>query len=182
LAQGGASHGIATIDAYMSIYLLPDEIINNPEYIQIELKSDGYGRHKMSRVTHHTRIPSVLGDGWEDVLYFRHIGSHTKTESSKNGLGGFVYVLTNKQYPGDCKIGFTTSEPSQRLQQINSAGVMDDWDLEFFYKCSHPYDFEQALHLKLEDVRIRKDREFFYIDPIKAIELINEMGALFGPL
>ena len=166
----------------MSIYLLPEQIIDNPEYLPVIIKADGDGGHKMSRITHHTRVPSPLGDGWEDILYFRYIGSHNSDESRKNGFGGYVYILTNKQYPGNCKIGFTTSTPQQRLQKINGAGVVSDWELEHYYKCSRPYDFEQALHLKLSDVRIRNDREFFDIDLSEAIQLVEEMGPMFGPL
>jgi hypothetical protein len=166
----------------MSIFLPPEQILDNPEFIQILLKPDGEGGHRLTKITHYTRIPSMLGDGWEDVLYFRHIGSHNPNESRKNGLGGYVYILTNKQYPGNCKIGFTTSSPQYRLQKINGAGVVLDWDLAFSYKCSRPYDFEQALHLKLNDVRIRNDREFFDIDLSDAIQLIKEMGSMFGPI
>lgn len=166
----------------MSTYISPDKVINNPEFLPVDIKADGDGGHKLGRVTHYTRVPSIAGDGWEDVLYFRHIGSHKTDESRKNGLGGYVYILTNKQYPGNCKIGFTTSSPSHRLQQINGAGVVSDWELAFHYKCSRPYDFEQAIHLKLSQSRIRNDREFFDVDLVDAIGLINEMGPMFGPM
>ena len=166
----------------MSVFLPPDHILDNPEFLPISLKPDGEGGHRLAKVTHYTRVPSHLGDGWEDVLYFRQIGSHNKDESRKNGFGGYVYILTNKQYPGNCKIGFTTSSPQYRLQKINGAGVVDDWDLAFDYKCSRPYDFEQAIHLKLSDVRIRNDREFFDIDLSDAIQLVKQMGPMFGKL
>ena len=68
------------------------------------------------------------------------------------------------------------------MQKINGAGVVNDWDLAFDYKCSRPYDFEQAIHLKLSDVRIRNDREFFDIDLSEAIQLVREMGPMFGRL
>lgn len=166
----------------MSIFLHPDKILDNPEFVPVNIKPDGEGGHRLTKVTHHTRVPSPLGDGWEDILYFRYIGSHNSDESRKNGLGGYVYILTNKQYPGNCKIGFTTSTPQQRLQKINGAGVVNDWELAYYYKCSHPYDFEQAVHLKLTDVRIRNDREFFDIDLSEAIQLVKEMGPMFGPM
>ena len=171
----------------MSIFLPPDQILNNPEYIQIEIKPDGLGGSRMGQVTHHTRVPSVNPrfpdeDGWEDYMYFRHIGSHNADESPKNGLGGYVYVLVNTQFPGKCKIGMTTNHPTKRLQQINNDGVVNDWELAYHYKCSRPFDFEQALHAKLDYCRTRNDREFFDIQSGEAIFLIEEMGHMFSPL
>ena len=166
----------------MSIFLHPDKILDNPEFVPVNIKPDGDGGHRLTKVTHHTRVPSTLGDGGEDILYFRYIGSHNSDESRKNGLGGYVYILTNKQYSGNCKIGFTTSTPQQRLQKINGAGVVNDWELAYHYKCSRPYDFEQALHLKLTNSRIRNDREFFDIDLDDVVQLVKEMGPMFGPM
>ena len=164
----------------MSIYLPPEEILNNPQYIRIVLKSDGLGGVRMGQVTHYTRVPA--DDGWENVLYFRHIGTHNDDESRKNGFGGYVYVLVNPQYPGKCKIGMTTNSPEKRLQQINNAGVLVDWELAYHYKCSRPFDFEQSIHLKLAHCRTRNDREFFDIPSNEAIMLIEDMGYMFDPL
>jgi hypothetical protein len=139
----------------MSVFLPPNHILDNPEFLPISLKPDGEGGHRLAKVTHYTRVPSHLGDGWEDVLYFRHIGSHNKDESRKNGLGGYVYILTNKQYPGNCKIGFTTSSPQYRLQKINGAGVVDVWELAFdFVDTFFPGD--EGLLNDLKSVLLRK--------------------------
>lgn len=171
----------------MSKYLPPSQLLNNPEYIQIVLKPNGHGGNYVDHVTHHTRVPSTnpkleLEEGWESVLYFRYIGSHTDNESPKNRLGGYVYVLTNKQYPSMCKIGMTTNLPENRLKQINNAGVVIDWVLAFSYKCSRPYDFEQALHSKLSYCRHRNNREFFDLPNGEVIKIINELGPMFGSL
>jgi hypothetical protein len=171
----------------MSIFLPPNQILDNPEFVQIHLKPNGHGGNNTDHITHHTRVPSTdpnypYSQGWEDVLYFRHIGKHSHDESIKNGSGGYVYVLTNIQYPGKCKIGMTTNLPERRLRQINNSGVVDDWELAYFYKCARPYDFEQAIHSKLSEVRFRTDREFFNIKTNEAISLIVEMGEMFGPL
>jgi len=175
----------------MSTYLPPDQILNNPEYLQIQIKPDGMGGSRMGQVTHYTRVPSKdpnlppLTDnstGWEDVLYFRYIGPNIDQRSPRNGLGGYVYVLVNPKYPGKCKIGMTTNHPTKRLQQINSAGVVDDWNLAYHYKCARPFDFEQTLHTKLGHIRTRDDREFFDMEVEEAIFLIEEMGPLFDPM
>ena len=44
------------------------------------------------------------------------------------------------------------------------------------------YDLEQAVHVVLDDVRSRADREFFDIDIKDAIGLILDMGDDYSPL
>jgi len=161
----------------MITFLPPNKLENNPEYLPVVLKPDGEGGHRLSKITHFTM--KALEDGWDEVFYYRYIGSHTDSESRKNGLGGYVYVLINKQYPDMCKIGMTTNHPTKRLQQINNAGVVVDWEIAYTFKCARPYDFEQAIHYKLNDIRSRKDREFFEIDLQGAIALIEEMSPVF---
>jgi len=163
-----------------SKYISPEDVINNPEFLEIDIRPDGDGGHKLNRVTHFTRIPDA--DGWDTVVYYRYIGSNNHSNSPRNKFGGYVYVLVNDAYPKICKIGMTTNTPEHRLHQINNAGVMDDWELAYSIKTGRPYDFEQAVHLKLTDVRIRNDREFFDIDLSEAIQLVKEMGPMFGPM
>jgi hypothetical protein len=165
----------------MSEYISPEKVLDNPEYIRIPLKMDNLGGVRMGNITHYTRVVSDK-DGWDEIIYFRYIGSHNDGESSKNGFGGYVYVLTNEQFPGKCKIGMTTNHPEKRLQQINNAGVVVDWNLVYHYKCSRPFDFEQTLHLKLAYCRTRNDREFFDLSSEEAILMIEELGPMFGSM
>jgi hypothetical protein len=158
-------------------YISPDAITDNPEYLEVDIRPDVDGGHKMSRVTHFTRIPT--DDGWDTVVYYRYIGSNNNSNSVRNKLGGFVYILTNNAYPGICKIGMTTNSPEHRLHQINNAGVMDDWEIAFSIQTGRPYDFEKYIHSMLSEVRTRGDREFFDIPVSEAIELINESSHKF---
>ena len=162
----------------MSIKFTPyNEIIDNPEYLLIDIAPDNNGGHKMNMITHYTYYQ--VNDGWEKVLYYRFIGSNNDSTSPRNKLGGFVYVLTNNAYPNICKIGMTTGPPEKRLRQINNAGVVEDWELAFYKQTGRPYDFEQAIHLKLSEVRNRIDKEFFEIELNNAISLIEEMAPIF---
>ena len=161
-------------------YISPEELKDNKQYIHIKLKNNSLGGTNFQGATHFTRIPSF--DGWENIEYYRFIGSHLENESPRNRLGGYVYILVNGAYPNKCKIGMTTSSPEKRLAQINSAGVVNDWEIAYSYKCSRPFDFEQAIHIRLEDLRSRADREFFDIDLNDAIQLIEEMGEDYGKM
>lgn len=60
-------------------YLKPEELINNPSFIQVVPKPYVYGVSNMNNITHHTRVPSV-NEGWETVLYYRFIGSITNNQ------------------------------------------------------------------------------------------------------
>ena len=154
-----------------------DQTLNNPEYLPIDIVPDNEGGHRLSKVTHYTFIPG--NDGWDKVVYYRFIGSNNDSQSPRNGVGGFVYVLTNDVYKNICKIGMTTNSPDKRLKQINNAGVVEDWQLSYYIRTGRPYDFEQSIHLKLADIRNRADREFFNISVQEAIRVIKEMSPLF---
>ena len=158
-------------------YLPPTHIIDNPEFLEIDIRPDDNGGHKLSRVTHFTRQPA--DDGWDNVTYYRYIGSNNHSNSPRNKFGGFVYVLVNNAYPTVCKIGMTTNSPEHRLHQINNAGVMDDWELGYSIKTGRPYDFEQAVHSKLSHIRNRADREFFELPLQEAIGLLEDMSPIF---
>ena len=161
-------------------YLPPELIIDNPEYIQIVLETDQMGDSKMNRISHYTRIPSL--DGWDTVLYYRFIGSITHGNSPNNKDGGYVYIFTNNAYPGLIKIGMTTSSSERRLRSVNGSGVVDDWQVAWDYHCFRPWDLEQIVHEKFDDLRERKNREFFRIDIKPVIDYIEKIGPLFGKL
>ena len=161
-------------------YITPEELKDNKQYIHIIVKHNSLGGTNFQGVTHFTRIPSF--DGWDHVEYYCFIGSHLDNESPRNRLGGYVYILVNTAYPNKCKIGMTTSSPEKRLAQINSAGVVNDWEIAYTFKCARPFDFVQAIHVMLDNVRSRADREFFDIDLNDAIQLIEDMGFEYGPL
>ena len=102
-------------------YITPEELKDNKQYIHIIVKHNSLGGTNFQGATHFTRIPTF--DGWDNVEYYRFIGSHLDNESPRNRLGGYVYILVNTAYPNKCKIGMTTSSPEKRLAQINSAAI-----------------------------------------------------------
>ena len=162
------------------IYLPPDQVLNNTQYTQIVPKTNGLGESNMNRITHFTRVAS--SDGWDHVMYFRYIGSPTDFNSPNNKEGGYVYILTNDAYPDLVKIGMTTSTSERRLKGVNGSGVVDDWTVNWDFHCLRPWDLEQAVHLKLDSLRTRGDREFFKISVPKAIQVIEEIGKDYGYL
>ena len=162
----------------MSKYVHPSQL---HDYIPVELGINPDGTTDFKGATHHTRVPSkdekfsYEKEGWEDVIYL--VPKIVKYNSDHiNKEGGYVYILTNVVYPGICKIGFTTSQVEKRLQQINNAGSLVDWEVAYSYWCVKPYFLEQSVHKALEHKRKRGDREFFEISVDEATNVIETMG------
>lgn len=155
----------------------------DPSFEIIKVKPDGGGGHNLRGITHYTLIPSkIMDDGWEDVIYLKQRYFRDNLTLSKNGNGGFVYILSNEGWPGILKIGFTTSQVEKRVSEINNAGSLVDWQVEYSFKCGRPYDLEQALHRHLEFCRSRSNREFFEIELQNAISLIKNFGKYYSPI
>lgn len=117
-----------------------------------------------------------LKDGWEQVNYY---GEAIFDPSGGIRKPEWVYILVNKDIPGICKIGMTTTSVEQRTREINSAtGVISPWFPVYRYKCVNSYYLEQDVHTYLEEkgYRVSPNREGFYIDSKTAMEVIEVLG------
>ena len=76
---------------------------------------------------------------------------------------GYVYVLTNPSMPGLLKIGRTSNEPEQRLDELNTTGVPTPFDLEIALEVHDCLQAEKLVHDALTHYRPSKSREFFRI-------------------
>lgn len=167
----------------MTIKYINPSVLLDPEFEKIELTPDFQGGTNFRGATHYTRIPSkTMGDGWEDLIYLKKRTLRDNLTSYKNGNGGFVYILENLSWPGILKIGFTTLEVEKRVNEINNAGSLVDWDVAYSFKCGRPYDLEQAIHRHLDFCRSRNDREFFEISLENAISTIETFGQYYSPI
>lgn len=85
-----------------------------------------------------------------------------------------VYVLTNPAMPGLIKIGRTAQEDANiRISQLYTTGVPVPFTLEFACKVSNAKEVEDALHFAFDPHRINPNREFFKIDPERAIAILK---------
>jgi hypothetical protein len=165
------------------IQYIEPEGLSNPEFETMVLRTMSDGSSNFAGITHFTRVKSIkMGEGWDDVIYLRKRTIYDPETSIKNRDGGHVYVLTNPSWPGIVKIGFTTSDVYQRLNEINNAGAVVDWELEYYFTCGRPYDLEQSIHRHLEYCRSRINREFFEITVDNAKTLVENFGQYYGPL
>lgn len=88
---------------------------------------------------------------------------------------GFVYILTNPSMPGLVKVGKTTNTPNQRMGELHSTGVPTPFALEFSISVRDCHDAERSAHKALSYCRISNNREFFRVEPKRAIEKILEV-------
>jgi hypothetical protein len=86
---------------------------------------------------------------------------------------GIVYVLENPVMPGLVKIGQTTNEITNRLNELNTTGVPLPFDCLFACEVDDCKVVENALHKAFYPNRINPKREFFRIDPDQAIVILR---------
>ena len=87
---------------------------------------------------------------------------------------GYVYLLINQSMEGIVKIGKTTRDPQNRVNELsNATGIPTPFTLiykQFFNNCS---DAEKAIHTNLGHYRVANNREFFKIAVYEAIDIIQ---------
>lgn len=72
--------------------------------------------------------------------------------------------------PGLIKVGFTTTSLTQRLSELNTTGVPEDFIVGASFFMADPQSCESAVHSLLAQYRIRDQREFFRVDLKSALE------------
>ena len=123
-----------------------------------------------------TLASSPKDSDWEDVTYFtsRKKLSYTNRDGDHDS---WVYVLSNPSQPGIFKIGYTSNTPEERARQLsNATGVALPYEVEYAYSCWNGLELEKDIHERLNEYRLRKQREFFQVDLEEAKEIINEIG------
>jgi hypothetical protein len=115
---------------------------------------------------------------WE-YMYGKSKDSVNKLNNTK---GKYVYVLTNVAYPNICKIGKTIN-PISRVNQINGAGTVSEWEIRWVLPVSDDYKLESLVHNSLKSLRMSSfqgsSREFFEISLEEAIQVIENLGEVF---
>lgn len=95
---------------------------------------------------------------------------------------GWVYLLVNPAYPDLIKIGKALT-PSKRIEQINNAGVVDEWFLKAAIPVTDDYKVESLMHKEL--AKYRRDsnqgssREFFEVSMSQALQTLLEVSKPF---
>jgi len=89
---------------------------------------------------------------------------------------GLVYVLTNPAMPGLVKIGQTTNDITNRMNELYKTGVPLPFDCDFACEVDDCKLVEDALHEAFNPYRINPKREFFRIYPEQAIAILRMLS------
>ena len=91
---------------------------------------------------------------------------------------GKVYILTNDSMPGIIKIGITDQETiEERIKSLDNTSVPKPFRFYFAIESEKYKDIEKLIHNAFSDYRIRNNREFFEMDPERAVAALKISGA-----
>ena len=86
-----------------------------------------------------------------------------------------VYILTNPAFPRFVKVG-ETKNLRQRLKSLDNSSTPMSFRCEFAAKVDDMDVVEKLLHDAFGDRRVRENREFFEVDPMRVISALKLAG------
>jgi hypothetical protein len=91
---------------------------------------------------------------------------------------GKVYILTNDLMPGIIKIGITELETvEERIKSLDNTSVPIPFRFHFAIETDKHKEIEKLIHDAFSGYRIRNSREFFKMDPERAVSALRISGA-----
>ena len=128
----------------------PDAMVHKPipkpstRATLLRYRIDSHARDTMRRVI---RV--------EKALRGSEIGAKTQR--------GFIYAAWNKLMEDLHKLGFTNKDATTRVRALQTAGVLEPFELVREAEVPNARLYEKAMHIYFRDVRIHKRKEFFAI-------------------
>lgn len=96
-------------------------------------------------------------------------------------MAGFIYIMSNPAFPNLLKIGKSKKDPTtDRVNELNQTGVPQPFKVEYYAFVEDEDYLERAVHQMFASRRPNKNREFFSIDCVEAIEAIRQLSEPSG--
>lgn len=89
---------------------------------------------------------------------------------------GKVYILTNDLMPGTIKIGITESTVEERIKTLDNTSVPMPFRFYFAIESDRFKEIESFVHNAFADFRVRSNREFFKMEPERAVAALRIAG------
>lgn len=87
---------------------------------------------------------------------------------------GWLYVISSPSLPGMVKVGCTRRlNPTIRVKELSSSSLPYAFKTHGFVFSDNCFDLETQMHHYFDDKRVAPDREFFYITPQQAIDVLK---------
>lgn len=92
----------------------------------------------------------------------------------KHNNAGWLYVISSPSLPDMCKIGCTRRlNPTIRVKELSSSSLPYAFRTHGFVFSDNCFELETQMHHYFDDKRVTPDREFFYITPQQAIDVLK---------
>lgn len=94
--------------------------------------------------------------------------------------------MSNPAFPNLVKIGKSKKDPTtDRVNELNQTGVPEPFKVEYYAFVEDEDYLERVIHQKFASQRPNKNREFFSVDCVEAIDAIRQLskqkiGTVFG--
>jgi hypothetical protein len=90
---------------------------------------------------------------------------------------GYVYIISNPSIAEDLvKIGFTKRDPSERLKELDQAGLPTEYIEHYRIFTKDARQLEVRLHKHFAAQRYREDKEFFRLSPHEVYAVLQSWG------
>lgn len=87
---------------------------------------------------------------------------------------GWLYVISSPSLPNMCKIGCTRRlVPTIRVKELSSSSLPYAFHTHGFVFSDNCFELETQMHHYFDAKRVAPDREFFYITPQEAIDVLK---------
>jgi hypothetical protein len=90
---------------------------------------------------------------------------------------GYVYIISNPSLPDDLiKIGFTQRDPSERMKELDQAGLPTEYIEHYRIFTKDARQLEVRLHKHFAAQRFKEDKEFFKVSPHEVYQVLKDWG------
>lgn len=145
---------------------LLEEIAKEQEQLEKERKSMDIAFAKALTDTEREKIKAQMNkiDKRMDDLEYR----------KEHNSAGWLYVISSPSLPGMVKIGCTKRlNPAIRVRELSSSSLPYSFKTHCFVFNDNCFELETRMHHYFDDKRVAPDREFFYITPQEAIDVLK---------
>ncbi len=111
---------------------------------------------------------------WEQKKTYNIVCKKCKAlySRSKTKYKGVIYIITNSEFKGYCKIGITKNDLKERIRTMRTSIPIGEYKKVFTLDSINLFDDERELHNLLVDFKERG--EWFKIDTNEAIKISTE--------
>ena len=145
---------------------LLEDIAKEEEHLEKERKSMDVAFAKALTDTEREEIKAEMTkiDKRMDDLKYRR----------EHNNAGWLYVISSPSLPGMTKIGCTRPlNPTIRVKELSSSSLPYAFRTHGFVFSDNCFELETQMHHYFDDKRVAPDREFFYITPQEAIDVLK---------